>query len=57
MVLDDVLGEERLYALTCSEPIELAALSVGLRQTSAEPAWPAECSIDRFTLIKQGAKP
>jgi anti-sigma factor RsiW len=57
VVLDDVLGEERLYALTCSEPIELAALRDGLRQTGAEPAWPVECSIDRFTLLKQGAKP
>jgi hypothetical protein len=57
VVLDDVLGEERLYALTCSEPIELAAISAGLRQTDREPAWPRACSIERFTLIKQEAKP
>lgn len=57
VVLDDVLGEERLYALTCSEPIELAALSDGLRQTGGEPAWPVACSLERFVLIKQEAKP
>jgi Putative zinc-finger len=57
VVLDGVLGEERLYALTCSEPIELAALRDGLRQAGTEPAWPAQCSIDRFVLIKQEAKP
>jgi hypothetical protein len=57
VVLDDVLGEERLYALTCSEPIELATLSAGLRQAGREPAWPTACSIERFTLIKQEAKP
>ena len=57
VVLDGVLGEERLYALTCSEPIELAAVSDGLRQTNGEPAWPAECSIERFVLLKQEAKP
>jgi hypothetical protein len=57
VVLDDVLGEERLYALTCSEPVELAAIREGLRQTSTEPAWPVQCSIERFVLIKQGAKP
>ena len=56
VVLDGVLGEERLYALTCSEPIELAALRDGLR-AGTEPAWPAQCSIDRFVLIKQEAKP
>lgn len=56
VVLDEVLGEERLYALTCSEPIELAALSDGLRQGDGEPAWPKACSIERFTLIKHEAK-
>jgi hypothetical protein len=57
VVLDDVLGEERVYALTCSEPIELAALSDGLRQADREPTWPTACSIERFTLIKHEAKP
>jgi hypothetical protein len=57
VVLDEVLGEERLYALTCSEPIELAAIADGLRQAGREPAWPTACSIERFTLIKHEAKP
>jgi hypothetical protein len=57
VVLDDVLGEERLYALACSVPIEVASLRDGLRRTDTEPAWPVECSIERFVLIKEGAKP
>jgi hypothetical protein len=57
VVLDDVLGEERLYALACSVPIEVAAVSDGLRRTNTEPAWPVECSIERFVLIKEEAKP
>lgn len=55
VVLDDVLGEERLYALTCSAAIELAPLGAALRRAGAEPAWPAECSVDRFVLIKAPA--
>jgi hypothetical protein len=57
VVLDDVLGEERVYALACSEPVAVAPLSEGLRRTDAEPAWPEQCSIERFVLLKEVAKP
>jgi hypothetical protein len=56
VILDDVLGEERLYALSCSTPIEIAGLSVQLRDSEGEPAWPAECTTDRFMLIKERVK-
>jgi hypothetical protein len=57
VVLDDVLGEERLYALACSAPVEIAPISDGLRRTNAEPTWPVECSVERFVLIKEGENP
>jgi hypothetical protein len=57
VVLDDVLGEERLYALACSAPVEVASISDGLRRTDTEPTWPTVCSIERFVLIKEAAKP
>jgi anti-sigma factor RsiW len=57
VVLDDVLGEERLYALACSAPIEVAPVGDSLRRSAAEPAWPGECSVERFVLIKEAAKP
>lgn len=56
VVLDAVLGEEQLYALVCSAPVEVAAVSQRLRRADAEPAWPAECTIDRFVLVKEEAK-
>jgi hypothetical protein len=56
VVLDDVLGEERVYALACSTPVEVASISADLRRADTEPAWPPECSIERFVLIKEEAK-
>ena len=55
VILDDVLGEERLYALSCSAPIEVARVAAALRGSDSEPAWPAECTMDRFVLIKEAA--
>jgi hypothetical protein len=57
VVLDDVLGEEHLYALACSAPIEVAPLRDQLQRSAAEPAWPAECTVERFVLIKEATKP
>lgn len=53
VVLDDVLGEERLFALACSAPVELEPLLEALRSSAADPSWPAQCSIERFVLVKE----
>lgn len=55
VVLDGVLGEERLFALACGEPTELAPLLAGLSKALAEPTWPASCTVERITLFKEAS--
>ena len=52
VVLDDVLGTERLYALRCERPIELAPLRAQLGASASEPAWPEGCQVERLTILK-----
>jgi hypothetical protein len=48
--LDGALGEERVYALFCDVPLELAALRAELGEQGAAFAAPAGCTMDALVL-------
>ena len=48
--LDDALGEERVYALFCDAPLELASLRAELGKQGAAFAAPAGCVMDALML-------
>jgi hypothetical protein len=52
VILDEVLGTERLYALRCTRAVELAPLRARLAASEVEPAWPQGCQVERLTLLK-----
>ena len=52
--LDGALGEERVYALFCDAPAELAGLRAELVQRGREFAAPIGCAMDEVVLSKEG---
>jgi hypothetical protein len=54
VVLDDVLGRETLYGLSCAGPTELEPLRAALETRSA-PTWPAGCTAVPFSVDKRPA--
>lgn len=54
VILDAVTGEERLYALRCTKPVELAPLRAALTRDGALHAWPEGCRVEQLTLFKKG---
>lgn len=55
--LDDVLGEEHVFALFCEMPQALAPLLAQLRATPHTLRPPPGCSLDELLLTKEAAAP
>lgn len=55
--LDEVLGEERIVALFCAQPLELEPVRRALEARRAAPPPPTGCSLDQLTLIKEAKPP
>ncbi len=55
VLLDDALGEERLWGIFCEAPFELEPLREALEQNAALPALTG-CTVDELSMVKQKAK-
>ncbi len=51
-VLDDSLGEERLVAVYCTEPVPGAELASAVSASPTAPRMPPECTHELLTIVK-----
>lgn len=51
--LDDVVGEEHLYAMVCERAVPRAQVEAAIRKDRVRPELPADCSVDHHIVRKE----
>lgn len=53
VVLDDVVGEEHVFGLFCSEHVDLEDLQGRLERDRHDVSWPVHCTVEELVFDKQ----